>query len=241
MTTIKRVALIAFALPALAAAQDEARYALAEVVRVEPVHEVVSTPVATRTCWQEPVYTTVYVEPGYVPTQAWSGHGPVYSFALGSGHYSGHGYGRHGHGHGYEHGHGGHYTRYGFGYSTGGYGYPGGSSERVLGTIAGGLLGNQFGKGSGRAASTFFGAMLGDALVADAQARRYPMYTRAPAVARTEVSYRQRCREETRYRREERVRWYDVTYRWDDQLYHTRVPFDPGDRLRVRIEVIPEP
>lgn len=245
MTAIKLAATIALALPAIAFAQDDARYALADVVRVEPVHEVVSTPVASRTCWQEPVYRTVYEEPAYAPAYAPGGYGPSYSFAVSSGHYGGHGYGRHGYGrHGHGHGYGGHgsYTSYGLGYSSGGgYGYPGGSGERVLGAIAGGLLGNQFGSGSGKAATTFFGAVLGDALVADAQARRYPAYAPAPTVAHTEVSYRERCREETRYEREDQVRWYDVTYRWDGRLYHTRTPFDPGDRLRVRIDVTPVP
>lgn len=230
MTRVNIAVAIALALPISAVAQDGTRYVLAEVVAVEPIHEVISTPVSSRTCWEEPVYETVYAEPE--PYYGGS-YGPSYAIGISSGHHRGRGYG---HGGGHRRGHGGH-TSYAFGYSGGGgYGYPGGAGERVLGAVAGGLLGNQIGSGSGKAAATFFGAVLGDALVADSQARRYAGYAPAPA-ARTVVSYRERCREQISYRREERVQWYDVTYQWGGDLYHTRTPFDPGDRIRVRVDV----
>ena len=231
MTRINIVAAIMLALPVMATAQGATRYVMAEVVRVEPIHAVISTPVSSRTCWQEPVYETVYAEPQpyYGPS-----YGPSYSIGVSSGHGHGRGYGR-----GHGRGHGGR-SSYALGYSSGpGYGYPGGAGERVLGTIAGGLLGNQIGSGSGKVAATFFGAVLGDALVADSQARRYNSgYVSAPT-ARTVVSYRELCREQTAYRREERVQWYDVTYQWGGELYHTQTRFDPGDRLRVQVEVTP--
>lgn len=126
----------------------------------------------------------------------------------------------------------------------GGYYYgdgPGGHGERVLGTIAGGLIGNQFGHGGGRVAATFFGAMLGDAVVADQQERRggyRPAYrSRYPVGER--VSYHEVCDTHTRYVREEHVHSYDVTYRYQGRLYRTRTAFDPGDRLRVRVDVLP--
>ncbi|PKM08766.1 MAG: hypothetical protein CVV14_02775 [Gammaproteobacteria bacterium HGW-Gammaproteobacteria-4] len=229
MTRINIAAAIMLALPMGLAAQDGSRYVLAEVVAVEPIHEVISTPVSSRTCWEEPVYETVYAEPE--PYYGRS-YGPSYAIGISSGHHRGRGYG---HGGGHHRGHGGH-TSYAFGYSGGGYGYPGGAGERVLGAVAGGLLGNQIGSGSGKAAATFFGAVLGDALVADSQARRYAGYAPAPT-ARTVVSYRERCREQTIYRREQQAQWFDVTYRWGGELYHTRTGFDPGDRIRVRVDV----
>ena len=29
---------------------------------------------------------------------------------------------------------------------------------------------------------------------------------------------------------------YDVTYRYDGRTYRTRTPYDPGERLRVRVD-----
>lgn len=126
----------------------------------------------------------------------------------------------------------------------GGYYYgdgSGGHGARVLGTIAGGLIGNQFGDGGGRVATTLFGAMLGDALVADQQARRggYRTAHRSHYPVGERVSYREVCDTHTRYLREERVRSYDVTYRYHGQLYRTQTAFDPGDSLRVRVDVLP--
>jgi len=171
--------------------RDGPRYDIAQVERVEPVIEIVSEPVYSRYCREEPVYA------------------PVYEEVHEEGYYDG-----------------GHYA---------------GQGERVLGAIAGGLIGNQFGHGGGRVASTFFGAVLGDALVADHQERRGGYQggyrTRYPVGER--VFYRESCDTHTRYLREERVRSYDVTYRYHGQLYHTRTAFDPGDRLRVRVDVMP--
>lgn len=237
MTRIKIAVAIALVLPLAAGAQEASHYVLAEVVRVEPIHEVISTPVVSRTCWQEPVYETVYAEP---EPYFGSSYGPSYAIAVSGGHQRGYG---HGYGHGYgrgRHGHGG--GSYAFGYASGpGNGYPGGAGERVLGAIAGGLIGNQIGSGSGRAAATFFGAVLGDALVADNQARRYGGYSGYAPATRTAVSWREVCREQTGYHRESSVQWYDVTYRWGGELYHTRTGFDPGDRLRVKVRVTPAP
>lgn len=170
---------------------DEPRYDIAKVERVEPVVEVVSEPVYSRYCREEPVYEPVYEE--------------VYE----EGYYDG--------------------------------GYRGGQGERVLGAIAGGLIGNQFGHGDGRVAATFFGTVLGDALVADHQARRsgYQSGYRSRYPVGERVSYRERCDTHTRYVREEHVRSYDVTYRYQGRLYHTRTAFDPGDSLRVRVDVMP--
>jgi len=236
MTRIKWLVAITLLAPWTAHGQHAGHYVLAEVVRVQPVQAVISTPVTARSCWQEPVQETVYGEP---EPYYGGGYAPNYAIGISAGHHRGHGYGR-GRGHG-RHGYAGGSTSYAFGYASGaGYGYPGGASERVLGTIAGGLLGNQIGSGSGKAAATFFGAVLGNALVADSQARRYRGYP-PPAVTRSVVSYREVCREQTRYRREQSVQWYDVTYRWGGELYDTRTAFDPGDRLRVRVAVTPVP
>ena len=40
-------------------------------------------------------------------------------------------------------------------------------------------------------------------------------------------------------RYEEHIAGYDVTYRYQGRLYHTRTDYDPGRRIRVRVEVTP--
>ena len=49
----------------------------------------------------------------------------------------------------------------------------------------------------------------------------------------------QRC--ETRYRehREQRIDGYRVLYRYHGQKYMTEMPYDPGNKLRVRVDVRP--
>lgn len=110
------------------------------------------------------------------------------------------------------------------------------SSNHIGGTLIGGLiggvLGNQVGDGSGRkvarAAGAIIGGAVGHKVSQDRQRQRYGEY-----------HVRERC--ETRYRDsyEERVDGYDVTYEYAGRRYLTRLPYDPGDRLRVQVDVSP--
>ena len=47
----------------------------------------------------------------------------------------------------------------------------------------------------------------------------------------------ERCRTETSYRDTDRVLGYEVTYRYGGREYTTRMDHDPGDRMRVRVNV----
>jgi len=38
---------------------------------------------------------------------------------------------------------------------------------------------------------------------------------------------------------EERLEGYDVTYRYDGEVYSTRTRNDPGDTIRVSVSVVP--
>jgi len=46
---------------------------------------------------------------------------------------------------------------------------------------------------------------------------------------------------ETNYRshQEERIDGYDVVYRYHGRKYATRTPFDPGNKLKIRVDVRP--
>jgi uncharacterized protein YcfJ len=99
----------------------------------------------------------------------------------------------------------------------------------VVGSVLGGVAGNQVGKGRGRDAATVAGALLGAAIAHDLHDRP----------SRVHYDTVERCRDVTRYREEERIDGYRVTYRYKGETYTTRTDHDPGDRIRVRVDVRP--
>lgn len=101
----------------------------------------------------------------------------------------------------------------------------------LLGGIIGGVIGHQFGSGRGRDAATVAGAMIGAGVGYDSAARRYSSGGREEVVQRCDVRY------EEDY--EERIEGYRVTYEYNGREYTTRLPYDPGERIRVRVAVAP--
>ncbi|HNP35570.1 MAG TPA: glycine zipper 2TM domain-containing protein [Woeseiaceae bacterium] len=112
---------------------------------------------------------------------------------------------------------------------------PGTAASTFLGAIIGGVVGNQFGSGSGNNAATAAGAMIGAAVGNSTAQRRYGYqseeYSRPV----------ERCETRTREHREERIDGYRVVYKYRGQKYATRMPYDPGRELRVRVDVRPAP
>ena len=105
----------------------------------------------------------------------------------------------------------------------------------ILGGAIGAAVGNQIGRGDGRRAATVAGALIGSAIGHDVGERRRDRYYDEPPRAYTV----QRCdtRYETRY--DERIEGYDVTYEYDGRRFRTRLPYDPGSQMRVRVDVAP--
>jgi uncharacterized protein YcfJ len=99
----------------------------------------------------------------------------------------------------------------------------------LLGGVIGGVIGHQFGGGSGRDIATAAGAVIG--------AHHAASRTYAPARTVERTVYERTCSTVHRTRYEERVDGYDVTYRWHGRLYRTHLPYDPGKRVRVRMDV----
>ena len=93
----------------------------------------------------------------------------------------------------------------------------------VVGMIAGGVIGNSFGGGAGRALATGAGAMAGAVVGNQIEAN-------TAAAAGTEVPV-QRCRVVNTS--QQRTIGYDVMYEYQGQRYSTRVDHDPGSRLEV--------
>lgn len=103
----------------------------------------------------------------------------------------------------------------------------------LLGAVVGGVVGNRFGHGGGRVATTAVGAVVG-ASAGASLGRNSGGYQAQPS-----YGYEQRCQTVDAYRVESRVEAYDVTYRYHGHVYGTRLPYDPGDRLAVDVDVRP--
>lgn len=104
-----------------------------------------------------------------------------------------------------------------------------GTAGAVLGAVVGGVLGNAVGKGDGRKAATVAGAVAGGAVGHHAATRDDgdTRYTRT------------RCQDVSEVTHEQRISSYDVEYRYHGDVYMSRLAYDPGERLRVRVSVTP--
>ena len=100
----------------------------------------------------------------------------------------------------------------------------------IAGGIIGGVLGNQFGGGSGKTALTVAGTLLGGSIGRDLgyQSQTTSRYNRGDD-----------CRVSQRYHDEQRINSYRVTYRYHGQSYTTNMDHDPGKRLPVEVSVRP--
>ena len=101
----------------------------------------------------------------------------------------------------------------------------------IFGAIVGGVIGNQFGGGSGKVALTVAGAAIGSSIANDAYRKKHP------------VGYypvtQSRCEVQREWRTVERIVAWDVTYKYRGELYETRMRERPGDRIRVSVNVKP--
>ncbi len=103
----------------------------------------------------------------------------------------------------------------------------------IVGGLVGGVIGHQFGGGHGKDLATIAGTLVGASIGHDVSSRgaRRPRYPH--------VDYEQRCRTVNDYRTEERHDGYRVTYVYHGETFTTRLPYDPGNRLPVRVKVTP--
>lgn len=101
----------------------------------------------------------------------------------------------------------------------------------ILGGIIGGVAGHQFGGGSGKAVATGLGAVIGASVGSRAGESQ-----RGGAMR---TGYETRCQTVEDRRYEDRVEGYDVTYRYNGNVYQTTLPYDPGNRLAVNVDVRP--
>ncbi|HEX5755410.1 MAG TPA: glycine zipper 2TM domain-containing protein [Arenimonas sp.] len=102
-----------------------------------------------------------------------------------------------------------------------------GTAGTVIGAIVGAAIGNQVGKGDGRKAATVAGAVAGGAIGRNIDKNK-PGAVR-PGCQIVEVEREQR-----------QLTAFDVEYQYKGEKYMSRLPYDPGNRLRVRVSVTPE-
>lgn len=111
---------------------------------------------------------------------------------------------------------------------------PGNAGKTLFGAIVGGVIGHQFGSGRGNDAATVAGTLIGAAIGSESARSRHADYD-VERIARPV----ERCQTRYRSHREERIDGYRVTYRYRGQTYMTEMPYDPGRRIRVRVDVRP--
>lgn len=110
---------------------------------------------------------------------------------------------------------------------------PGGTQSftpTIAGAIVGGVAGNQFSKGKRRDALTVAGALLGASIGHDLGHR---------GRGRSYLTTERRCETTQRYREQQHLLGYDVTYRYQGRLFTTRTDSDPGKYIEVRVQVEP--
>lgn len=103
----------------------------------------------------------------------------------------------------------------------------------LVGSAIGVAVGNQIGRGSGKDVARVAGALIGGAIGHNVSVDRQRQ------LGRDGVQTYERCDVRYRDRFEERIDGYEVTYEYAGREYVTRMPYDPGERIRVRVDVTP--
>lgn len=98
----------------------------------------------------------------------------------------------------------------------------------AVGSVIGGVVGNQVFRGKNQSAATVAGAAIGG----------YMGYERAKSrnndvVPVQQTRYEQQCSTTTSYRTEAKADGYDVTYRYNGQFFTTRMETPPPSRFPV--------
>ena len=101
------------------------------------------------------------------------------------------------------------------------------TSGTVIGALVGAALGNQVGDGNCRKAASVAGAGAGGAIGRNVAERRAEAESRGCRIVEVE-------------RQEQQVVGYDVEYMYKGEKYMSRLPYDPGNRLRIRVSVTPD-
>lgn len=98
----------------------------------------------------------------------------------------------------------------------------------IVGAIIGGALGHTVGKGDGRTAATIGGAVVGGAIGNSVARNSDPGYVQ-PGCRMVDVAHDD----------DSHPAGFNVEYDYKGDVYVARMPYDPGNRIRVRVSVVP--
>ena len=96
-----------------------------------------------------------------------------------------------------------------------------GDGAALFGTILGGVIGNQFGGGSGKTAATVAGAIIGGNMAN----KTYE--------SGNQITKRTICDEVAQYEEKKRVVAWDVKYEFEGRHFTTRLAQDPGSHIML--------
>lgn len=127
----------------------------------------------------------------------------------------------------------------------------GGNVATVIGGLLGAAVGSQVGGGSARYATAAIGSMVGGMagrqVYENAQRNRYPRTGTVEVCDPVAVNgnygnagYGNAGYGNGYYASNGSVAAYDVTYEYGGRTYRTRTSYNPGNRIRVRVDVRPE-
>lgn len=103
----------------------------------------------------------------------------------------------------------------------------------LAGGLIGGIIGNQIGKGSGRKVATAMGTLIGAGIGHEA------VNGHSHGHEETLVGYEEYCKTRRRVSYEEVIDGYDVIYKYRGQRHRIEMPYDPGKRIKMRIQITP--
>jgi uncharacterized protein YcfJ len=107
------------------------------------------------------------------------------------------------------------------------------ASGMLAGGLIGGIIGHQIGKGRGNKVATAVGTLIG------AQIGHEAVNGHVEQHRETIAGYEERCQTRHQVSYEEVVDGYDVTYKYRGRSYHVEMPYDPGKRIKMRIQFTP--
>lgn len=125
--------------------------------------------------------------------------------------------------------------RYSYGSGNGSY------TNEIIGGVIGGAVGNQVGKSGGgkaRDVVTVVGAVLGASVANDLE-RRHIRRKNSNGHHGQAYETVEHCEIQDSYTTEQKVTGYDVAYKYNGNVYHTKSNQHPGERIRVQVIVKP--
>ena len=103
----------------------------------------------------------------------------------------------------------------------------------LAGGLIGGVVGHQIGKGRGKKLATAVGAIIG------AQIGHEAVNGHVKPGHNEYVEYEKHCNTRQQVSYEEVIDGYKVTYQYKGERYKIDMPYDPGKRIKMRIQVTP--